>query len=105
MARTVLEQHMRHCVWDNCGDGELLPGMEDSERAKTQLRANRRNAIKAAMRGSAVRVGSADPRWSGDTGKNLRMEEKPFWSEAETNWQQTKFEEIDDAYELAKADL
>ena len=104
MTRTVLEQHMRQNVWDNCGDGELLPGMEDSERAKGQLRANRRNAIMSVMRGSAVRAGES-PRWPGDTGKRLRMEEKPFWSEAETNWQQTKFEEIDEAYELAKADL
>ena len=105
MARTVLEQHMRHCVWDNCGDGELIPGMEDLEQAKFQLRANRRNAIKAAMRGSAVRVGSADPRWPGDTGKNLRMDEKAFWTDAQTAWQQTTFEEMDAAYELAKADL
>ena len=105
MARTVLEQHMRHCVWDNCGDGELLPGMEDSEQAKVQLRANRRHALASFMRGSAVRVGSADPRWSGDTGKNLRMEEKAFWTDAQTAWEQTKFEEIDAAYELAKADL
>ena len=70
-----------------------------------QLRANRRHALAAVMSGANVREGDSPPRWDGDQGHPMKLEEKAFWTDAQTAWQQTTFEHMDAAYELAKVDL
>ena len=65
---------------------------------KFQLRANRRHALSGWLDG-----GAGSPRWDGDDGRVLRLDEQPFWSDAIKAAEQARFEVLDAEYEAAKA--
>ena len=67
-----------------------------------QLRADRRHALNAWLSG-ATEDGS--PRWDGDDGRVLRLDEYPFWPASIQTAEAGKFAELDAAYEAAKAAL
>lgn len=66
---------------------------------KLQLRANRSHALGGWLDG-----GDGTPRWDGDDGKVLQLNEWNFWSDAIKAAEQAKFEALDAEYEAAKAE-
>jgi hypothetical protein len=64
---------------------------------KLQLRANRRHALGGWMDG-----GDGSPRWDGDDGRVLKLDEWQFWSDAIKAAEQARFDVLDAEYESAK---
>ena len=67
-----------------------------------QLRANRRHALNAWLVGNTP---DGSPRWAGDDGRVLYMDEYAFWPAAIQTAEAAKFAELDAEYEAAKAAL
>ena len=66
---------------------------------KFQLQANRCNALSGWMDG-----GDGSPRWDGDDGRALKLDEWQFWSDAIKAAEQARFDVLDAEYEAAKAE-
>ena len=67
-----------------------------------QLRADRRHALNAWLAGGTP---DGSPRWTGDDGRVLYMDEHAFWPASIQTAEAAKFAELDAEYEAAKAAL
>lgn len=67
-----------------------------------QLRADRRHALNGWLAGGTP---DGSPRWDGDDGRVLRLDEYPFWPIEIQQAEAAKFAKLDAEYETAKAAL
>ena len=67
-----------------------------------QLRADRRHALNAWLAGGTP---DGSPRWPGDDGRVLYLDELAFWPQQIVDAEAARFAELDAAYEAAKAAL
>lgn len=70
-----------------------------------QTRANRTHALNAWLGGSDMKDPNDDrfPRWQGDDGRALRLNEYAFWSKVVQDAENAEFARLDTAYEGEKA--
>jgi hypothetical protein len=69
-----------------------------------QMRADRRHALNAWLAGMDA-GDSRYPRWDGDDGRCLRIEEAQFWPKTIKAAEQAEFKRLDAIYEIEKKNL